>query len=294
MKKKSKILIILYISILIGFLFLHQNPKIVNKIKEITSNYLEEIKNRFYRPQIPIKLQEEYLLPQGYLTTQVLHKKYYSLGYAEHARQSEWVAYQLKREMVELALILVKEKKITRSKKFFEDPDIKGIAPKLSDYLHSGYDRGHIVSSADMSFSKEAMRETYFLSNISPQKSSFNSGIWSKLEQKVRKWAISKEKIYIISAGILTENQGFIGNNKILIPKNFYKIVLSLNNKSNNYEIVAFIIPNKKAKDTDLKNYVVNVNSIEEKTKIDFFAKLDAKIKKIIKMQKNISSWELK
>ncbi|AHH03393.1 Endonuclease [Borrelia nietonii YOR] len=144
-----------------------------------------------------------------------------------------------------------------------------------------------------MSFSKDAMLDTYFLSNISPQQREFNSGIWLKLEQLVRKWAILKEKIYIVSAGILTENKGFIGKNKILIPKNFYKIVLSLNN-NNAYDILAFIIPNEKAQDSELKNYVVNVNLIEDKTKIDFFAKLDAGIKKVIKMKKDIYSWEFK
>ncbi|AHH10579.1 Endonuclease [Borrelia coriaceae ATCC 43381] len=266
MKKRFKILFCLYISILLIFLFLYKNPKVLDNIKEITSNYLEKLKDKIYGPEIPTELKDEYLLPKGYLTTQVLHKKYYSLGYAESARQSEWVAYKLKREMVELALTLLKEKKITRSKKFFEDKDIKGIAPKLSDYLKSGYDRGHIVSSADMSFSKEAMLDTYFLSNISPQQKEFNSGIWLKLEQLVRKWAILKDKIYIVSAGILTENKGFIGKNKILVPKNFYKIVLSLNN-NNSYDVLAFIIPNEKAKDVELRNYVVNVNSIEKKPK---------------------------
>ncbi len=54
---------------------------------------------------------------------------------------------------------------------------------------------------------------------MSPQKSEFNSGIWLKLEKLVREWAILKGYIYIISAGILTENKGFIGKNKILIPK---------------------------------------------------------------------------
>ncbi len=144
-----------------------------------------------------------------------------------------------------------------------------------------------------MSFSENAMKDTYFLSNMSPQKSEFNSGIWLKLEKLVREWAILKGYIYIISAGILTENKGFIGKNKILIPKNFYKIVLAINNK-NFYDIISFIIPNEKAKDLDLKNYVVSVDLIEKKTKIDFFAKLDSKIKKNIKKIKNTHSWKFK
>ncbi|AYE36279.1 DNA/RNA non-specific endonuclease [Borrelia turcica IST7] len=293
MKQKSRFLLCCYILILLGFLFLHQNPKTFKNFKEIASTYIEAFKDKIHSPQISIKVKEKHLLPRGPLTTQVLHKKYYSLGYAESARQAEWVAYLLKREMVELALTLLKEKKIKRSSKFFEDKDIKGIAPKLNDYLKSGYDRGHIVSSADMSFSEDAMRDTYFLSNISPQQRDFNSGIWLKLEKLVREWTILKGKIYIISAGILTENKGFIGKSKILVPKSFYKIMLSLND-DNSYDIISFIIPNEKAKDLNLRNYVVNVYSIEEKTSIDFFEKLDAGLKKIIKMKKDPYSWKFR
>ncbi|OJH15314.1 endonuclease, partial [Borreliella bissettiae] len=263
MKKRSKFLLYCYILCLTGFLFFSLNPKALKQIKHKISDYLEIIENKYITITKSIPIKESQLIPKGYLTTQIISKKHYTLGYAESARQSEWAAYPLKREMVELALTLLKSKKIKRSTKFFEDTNIRGTFPKLEDYFKSGYDRGHIVSSADMSFSENAMKDTYFLSNMSPQKSEFNSGIWLKLEKLVREWAISKGYIYIISAGILTENKGFIGKNKILIPKNFYKIVLAINN--NYYDIISFIIPNEKAKDLDLKNYVVSVDSIEKK-----------------------------
>ncbi|WNY66769.1 DNA/RNA non-specific endonuclease [Borreliella lusitaniae] len=293
MKKRSKIFLYCYILCLTGFLFFSLNPKALKQIKHKIYDYLEIIENKYINITKSIPIKESQLMPRGYLTTQIINKKHYTLGYAESARQSEWAAYPLKREMVELALTLLKSKKIKRSPKFFEDKNIKGTFPKLEDYFKSGYDRGHIVSSADMSFSESAMKDTYFLSNMSPQKSEFNSGIWLKLEKLVREWAISKGYIYIISAGILTENKGFIGKNKILIPKNFYKIVLAINN-NNFYDIISFIIPNEKAKDLDLKNYVVSVDSIEKKTKIDFFEKLDLKIKKNIKKIKNTHFWKFK
>ncbi|UGQ16092.1 DNA/RNA non-specific endonuclease [Borrelia sp. RT5S] len=293
MSQKSRFLLCCYILILLGFLFLHQNPEILKNIKEIAFSYIEIFKEKIHSPQSTLKLEGKNLLPKGPLTTQVLDKKYYSLGYAESARQAEWVAYYLKREMVELALTLLKEKKIKRINKFFEDKDIKGSSPKLNDYLKSGYDRGHIVSSADMSFSEDAMKDTYLLSNISPQRREFNSGIWLKLEKLVREWTILKGKVYIISAGILTENMGFIGKSKVLVPKNFYKIVLSLNNDGS-YDIVSFIIPNEKARDLNLRNYVVSVHSIEDKTSIDFFAELDSSVKKVIKMKKDPYSWKFR
>ncbi|WKC57965.1 DNA/RNA non-specific endonuclease [Borrelia sp. P9F1] len=293
MRQILRFLLCFYILILLGFLFLHQNPKILKNVKEIASAYIETFKDKIQSPQSAIRLEGKKLLPRGALTTQVLNKKYYSLGYAESARQAEWVAYYLKREMVELALTLLKEKKIKRINKFFEDKDIKGINPKLTDYLKSGYDRGHIVSSADMSFSEDAMKDTYFLSNISPQTREFNSGIWLKLEKLVREWTLLKGKVYIISAGILTENKGFIGKNKVLVPKNFYKIVLSLNS-DDSYDIVSFIIPNEKASDLNLRNYVVSVYSIEEKTSIDFFAELDSGVKEVIKMKKDPYRWKFR
>nr|WP_267917828.1 DNA/RNA non-specific endonuclease [Borreliella garinii] len=267
MKKRSKFFLYCYILCLAGFLFFSLNPKVLKQIKHKIYDYLEIIENKYIKITKSIPIKESQLIPKGYLTTHIISKKHYTLGYAESARQSEWAAYPLKREMVELALTLLKSKKIKRSSKFFEDTNIKGIFPKLEDYFKSGYDRGHIVSSADMSFSENAMKDTYFLSNMSPQKSEFNSGIWLKLEKLVREWAILKGYIYIISAGILTENIGYI---------------------------ISFIIPNEKAKDLDLKNYVVSVDLIEKKTKIDFFAKLDSKIKKNIKKIKNTHSWKFK
>ena len=69
--------------------------------------------------------------------------------------------------------------------------------------------------------------------------------------------------------------------------------MLSLND-DNSYDIISFIIPNEKVKDLNLRNYVVNVYSIEEKTSIDFFEKLDAGLKKIIKMKKDPYSWKFR
>ena len=97
MKQKSRFLLCCYILILLGFLFLHQNPKTFKNLKEIASSYIEAFKDKIHSPQSSIKLKEKHLLPRGPLTTQVIHKKYYSLGYAESARQAEWVAYLLKR-----------------------------------------------------------------------------------------------------------------------------------------------------------------------------------------------------
>jgi endonuclease G, mitochondrial len=75
-----------------------------------------------------------------------------------------------------------------RDSVFLEDPTIpEKFRAKLKDYFRSGYDRGHQVLSpfemwtnpkvpaADAKISQEAMNETFYLTNISPQVYPFKS-----------------------------------------------------------------------------------------------------------------------
>ena len=55
------------------------------------------------------------------------------------------------------------------------------------DFSYSGYQRGHILGSADRLNSKEANGQTFYLSNIMPQLAGFNEqGIWWNLENWLR------------------------------------------------------------------------------------------------------------
>ncbi|MBO7327169.1 MAG: DNA/RNA non-specific endonuclease [Lentisphaeria bacterium] len=49
---------------------------------------------------------------------------------------------------------------------------------KLQDYRRSGYDRRHLALAADMAFSGQTMVDSFFMSNMSPQRAAFNRGIW--------------------------------------------------------------------------------------------------------------------
>ncbi len=56
----------------------------------------------------------------------------------------------------------------------------------FKDYKKSGFDRGHLAPAADHKDSQEAMKETFLLSNMSPQYPRFNQGYWSHFEKYVR------------------------------------------------------------------------------------------------------------
>ena len=56
------------------------------------------------------------------------------------------------------------------------------------DYAGSGFDRGHMVPRSDMNRSLVAMVNTFFLTNMTPQRPNVNQGTWARLEDWVRAW----------------------------------------------------------------------------------------------------------
>jgi len=115
-------------------------------------------------------------------TGQIINHEFYSLSYDEEHEQAEWVAYELTKE----SLIVPNVK---RTGNFRPDPKVRKASASDRDYRGSGYDRGHMAPAGDMAFSKEAMSQTFYMSNMSPQIRNFNGGIWRELEENVRNWA---------------------------------------------------------------------------------------------------------
>lgn len=213
-------------------------------------------------------------------TGQVIYHEHYSLSYSEEHEQAEWTAYHLKKER----LIRV----FPRLNNFKIDRLIPTGSSNLSDYRKSGFDRGHLVPARDMSFSKSAMNESFYLSNISPQRKSFNRGVWRKLESLVRSWAIEYDDIYVISAGVLNTSNLTIGLNKVTVPAFFYKVILHYNDID--IKAIAFLIPNTKSA-KELSKFVCSVDHIEELTGIDFFPELPDSIESVLERKSRTNQW---
>ncbi len=220
-----------------------------------------------------IEVLEDYLPTST--TNLVINYDHFSLSFSDAHKQSEWMAY-------ELSYNLLEQKVATRHSSFSEDKNIKTGSAKPSDYTKSGYDRGHLVPAADMAFSEIGMRQSFLMSNVSPQLPAFNRGVWKELEEQVRDWVKANRHMYIITGAILTKPEiDRIGRNKqIPVPSHFYKVLLDL--KLPEQKGIAFIIPNQKST-LPLSDYMVTIDSVETLTGITFFPSLPDDLKKQVK-----------
>ena len=216
-------------------------------------------------------------------TGEIVNHNYYSLSYSKKDKQAEWVAYKLTSSNF--------VNKIKRTNNFREDKKVKVGSAKLEDYKSSGYDRGHLAPASSMKFNKTSMSESFYLSNISPQVPSFNRGIWKRLEEKVRYWAEINDSIFVVTGPILSDSLGSIGENKVTIPRAYYKTLLGY--KDGEAKGLAFIMPNEKS-DKSLYKYIVSIRDVEEVTGIDFYHKMDKNMQDKVEVNKDVKLWFLR
>ncbi|MEX1003173.1 MAG: DNA/RNA non-specific endonuclease [Crocinitomicaceae bacterium] len=199
-------------------------------------------------------------LPETDSLETIIHHLAYSLLYSEAHEQAKWVAYQLSRNET--------KKLAERTDKFMADPMVSTASANLSDYKNSGFDRGHLAPAADMAWSDTVMAESFYFSNMSPQKAGFNRGIWKQLEAAVREWVIQYDSIYVVTGPILEDSLPTIGENKVAVPTHYYKAILHLTDSS--AQAIAFILPHASSK-APLQDFAVTVDSLESLSGINYF-----------------------
>ncbi len=209
----------------------------------------------------------------------VVKHKFYSLSYVEEHEQAEWVYYMLTSAMV--------NGDAERGDDFRLDGAVKTGSADLSDYKGSGYDRGHLCPAADMKQSDEAMSETFFMSNMSPQVGAFNRGVWARLEDQVRKWAVEDDTIYVATGPVFVNNIGEIGENKVTVPGFYYKVIYSP--KRNRMQ--AFLLPNREGLKANWGTYTVSVDVLEWLTSVDFFADMEDVAEAELECENDYEAW---
>ena len=222
-------------------------------------------------------------IPKTNSNDKVISHTGFSFLYNETHEQSDWVAYELTESET--------NKIYERTNDFIPDPLVISGTANNADYQGSGFDRGHLAPASDMGWSEVTMKESFYFSNMSPQVPSFNRGIWKKLEELVRVWAIENQSVYVVTGPVLSSIKNTIGKNKVSVPNFFYKVVLDYN--SPEVKGIGFIMPNV-ASGEPLEHFAVSIDSVEVVSGIDFFPLLQDDQEKEIEKNLCTSCWSWK
>ena len=166
------------------------------------------------------------------------------------------------------------------SDQYPKDPDIPSAYTFATDpYWRSGYDHGHICPSYDRLNSREENIQTFYLSNMQPQRNVFNAGLWAKMEQLIsRTWNTNqfRDTLYICKGGTIDKEEQILLRltNGLIVPRYFFMAVLCKNTQG--YKAIGLWVEhrNEDRSNDNIMDYVVSIDELERLTEIDFFCNL--------------------
>ncbi len=217
--------------------------------------------------------------------SQVICHLAYSVSYNDDWKLPNWVAYELTKQET--------MGEVERCNGFSPDPKVKGNAVVHKDYTNNPgkYDRGHMAPAADMKWSEQAMKESFYTTNICPQNANLNRGDWNDIEELVRDYAKRYGAVYVVCGLIVSDKPEYMGNyQKIAIPDAFYKAILRKN--GNSWTTIGFVCKNE-AGSKPILYHIRTIDEIEDMANIDLFYSLPDDVENEIESNDNVLDWTL-
>jgi endonuclease G len=152
-----------------------------------------------------------------------------------------------------------------RTDVFVADQSVSNGA-RPQDYIGTGYDKGHMSPSGDLSWDTQVEFESFLMTNMVPQLPGLNRGPWKLLETSVRGWAVQQNQPYTIYVGAVYNAQDKKIGNGVVVPHAFYKIVI--NDQTN--EVAGWWFPHMERLGTDLTQLRLPISQIEQQAGIQF------------------------
>ena len=196
----------------------------------------------------------------------------YSILYDASRLFPRWVAYPLTKTLAGSG---------SRTNKWEQtDPKIPAEYQPYTQagWGQSGFDRGHMLPSADRLINDAANWQTFYPTNMTMQRSDLNQGVWALLESQVRAWAMTCDTLYVVTGAMPSEEwRTDRAKNKVNVPSAYYKALLRYKaSDSHQYSGIAFWYDNVDyPMDRQiLQSDVLTIAQLEERTGFNFFFNL--------------------
>ena len=227
----------------------------------------------------------------------------YSMEYNTAALHSRWVAYRYDTK-------LAAKNFTTRTDAWAAEPALKNYSfAQVAVQLFNGYQRGHILGSAERYYSKQANEQTFYMSNMSPMLAAFNTTYWGTVEDKVRDdWGrpiSTGDTLYVVKGGTIDQVNtripitNTVGSTTYMAVPKYYFIALLKRTSTGALSAIGFFLEHKDYKNTSVKflselprQSALSIDDLEAKTGIDFFCNLPDEVEKIVESTYSLSQWK--
>jgi endonuclease G len=217
-------------------------------------------------------------------TNYLLVRDQYTLSYNRDQGKPNWVSWHLSSAWLGSAI---------RQDDFRADQDLPSgwYQVKATDYVGSGFDRGHNCPSADRTGSVADNSATFLMSNMMPQAPNNNQQTWANLENYCRSLLDAGNELYIVCGSYGRGGTGSNGpastiiSGRVTVPSNCWKVVVVLPVGSNDVSritsstrVIAVNTPNANSLSSSWGGYRTSVDAIEAATGYDLLANLPTSV----------------
>jgi endonuclease G len=212
---------------------------------------------------------------------QLLDEHSFVVSYSPTKRVPNWVAWRLDRSYLGHA---------KRKNDFRPDPALPAELYHVSesDYLHSGYDRGHMCPSADREDTPADNSLTFLFTNMEPQLHELNAGPWERFEEYERQRAERGAVLYIVAGGVFSAPFPTIGQG-VAVPAANFKIMVVLGDGqkatdvAESTEVVSVLMPNERGVgEHPWTDFLTSVDAVEQATGYDFLDAVPERVQRVI------------
>ena len=225
----------------------------------------------------------------------LLARPQFRLSYNATHAGANWVAWQL--DATHFG-------SVDRCECWTADDALPPTAPRVVnfDYTSSGYNRGHMVMSANRTTTLQENATTFLTTNALPQADNNNQGPWLRFENytndRARAGAVD---VYLIAGGIWSAAPPTLKNaGKVAIPDYTWKVAVfvprgtspSSVDSLDELEVIAIKVPNLEGvsgpasadaiRNDPWEDYAVTVDALESETGYDFLALLPEPLEAIV------------
>lgn len=216
----------------------------------------------------------------------------YSLLYDKNKKAALWVAFAMNADAYPWL--------VDRSDKWVYDPALEqSWQPDLSSaYAESStYSRGHQVASNDRRTTLHQTRQTTYFSNMTPQLSGFNGGVWSSLEgdiQNIGGATSGSDTLYVVTGPIFGSNYGTTKDKSgtvCAVPTQYFKCIMRVHfsgGEAVSAVGAAYLLDHE---NSGAERQNVKISYIEQLTGFTFFSNIPESIRTAAKNEVHPTSY---